>query len=558
VCHRQPDEGLAGKTKLLVHLLQKFLFNRSRALRELLGELWQPQTLAARLTGNYRIVAAIEKIRNTKDTSAICDLMPLALADSRKVQIAARKAIAELLQLLPFEALPLLDESLRNTGSPYDAWHKLRPEEIRKLEVKSIEEKSFTRLLASHRSGYVRAEALRLCAEDNSPDLIPFALLRLTDWVVQVQSEAELILQHRLRSEFSSIFVRCLPLLARMAGSSKLNADIVREIHSLLRSSNSAASLREGISSPSQSTRRACFKLCHGNPQFALEELLNKAASDSDVLIRLWAFKTAIQLPEYWRKLSDLALADAYSPIRRLCFESMVQDPQASPSYFVNFLLDPAAQIRGAAQRAMVTRFNALPAVYYRSSLDRISEREKIICIRGLGETGDAEDSHRIAGLLASTSAKTRREVLRTLRKLDADQDLDLVALVRNDLPSVASEAALSLLRGRTIPAIDIWRASLTNPNSRTKLAVLRAFKHGKKWDQLYVFLDAATHSDSQLSEFAVECLQHWLESYNRDYSQPNSKNREGLLSQFESTRGKLPPWLEKELAFIIDIAWPV
>jgi hypothetical protein len=82
-----------------------------------------------------------------KEPGAIGDLMPLGLADGRSVELAVRAAI-------------------RNCWSWYPS-----------------------SLVASHRSGYVRAEALRLLSSDESLEVMPYILLRLIDWVDEVRSQ---------------------------------------------------------------------------------------------------------------------------------------------------------------------------------------------------------------------------------------------------------------------------------------------------------------------------------------------------------------------------------
>lgn len=137
------------------------------------------------MTGDHRTLRIIEEIGVAKEPAAISDLMPLGLAENRSVQMAARAAIRELLELVPFKSLPLLYESLRRVWGYLEYWHGLRPESVRGLTSVSIDDKVFVRLVASHRSGYVRAEALRLLLDDESLEAVPYILLRLTDWLTK-------------------------------------------------------------------------------------------------------------------------------------------------------------------------------------------------------------------------------------------------------------------------------------------------------------------------------------------------------------------------------------
>jgi HEAT repeat protein len=533
--------------------VRKNLLCLSPATRELVRELWQKRTLIDRLTGDRRTLRIIEEIRTAKEPAAIGDLMPLGLADNESVRAAARAAIRELLELLPLDSLPLLDEALRRVWGYLEYWHGLRPESVRGLESHSIDDKVFVRLVASHRSGYVRNEALRLLSDDESLEVIPYILLRLTDWVDQVRSAAELLVRKRLRSEFADGFVICLPLLDRLAGSTRLNPTTVIAIHGQLCTVACSAALLRGMSSPSHAVRRRCFKLSIANAAFQLDEVLDKATSDPDVMVRVWAFESAAKIPNCWRRLQERALNDPYSPIRRIVFESLEVDPETPLSSFVAFLMDPSAAIRQSCQHLIDTRFNGSSAAYYRSALDGSTGQAASLCVRGLAETGNADDVKAIAGLISKASARTRSEVVRALRKLGADREVDLIAVLKMDVPSVAREAAHSLLLSRAIPAVDVWRECLQNPNSRVWLSVLRLFKHAGKWAQMQVYLEASAHSDQLVSAFAIERLQRWIEGSNRSFAQPSGSDRTTVPLLFDRIRGKLPSALERELSFVVE-----
>jgi hypothetical protein len=333
-------------------------------------------------------------------------------------------------------------------------------------------------------------------------------------------------------------------------------ATTVREIHGLLCTVACAEALLRGMSSPSHAVRRRCFRLSMANAAFQPDEVIDKATSDPDVMVRMWAFKSAAKIPNCWRSLRERALDDPYSPIRRIVFESLEADPETPLSSFVAFLVDPSAAIRHSCQHLIDTRFNGSSAAHYRSAVDRSTGQAASICVRGLAETGNVDDAEAIAGLISRASARTRSEVVRALRKLSADRELDLIVVLRMDVPSVAREAAHSLLLSRAIPAIDVWRECLRNPNTRVWLAVLRLFRHAGKWAQMQVYLEASAHRDPLVSAFAVERLQRWIEGSNRSFTRPSASDRATLPFLFNRIRGKLPSALERELSFVLETAW--
>jgi hypothetical protein len=529
----------------------KNLLALSPGTRQLIRDLWQ--TLRDRFASDQRAPRIIEEIRLAREPGAIGDLMAFGLADDIHIRTAARSAIRELLELVSLESLPLLDEMLRREWGYLEYWQGIRPESISSLASVSLDDRAFLRLVASHRNGFVRAEALRLLSNDDSREVIPHILLRLTDWVDQVRSAAELHVRNRLHPAWADSFVNCLPLLDRLAGSSRLNQAMLIWIDGLLCTAACAKALLRGTSSPSYAVRRKSFRLAMVNAAFQPDEVLDRAASDRDVLVRMWAFDSARRIPNCWQNLRERAQNDPYSPIRRMFLESLLSDPGTPSSSLVPFLVDRSAGIRHSCQHLIDNRLSGSSAAHYRAALGQSTGQETSIYIRGLSETGNPDDARTIAALISSASARTRSEVVRGLRRLRSDRELDLVAVLRTDVPSVAREGALSLLISRAIPAVYVWEVCLQNPNVRVCLAVLKVFKHAGKWAQMQVYLEASAHNDPLVSAFAIERLQRWIEASNRSFAQPGSDDRITLPRLFDRIRGKLPAALERELRFVLE-----
>jgi len=215
--------------------MRKDVLSLSTPIRDLARELWRKPVLGTDRTGDRRILEIIERIRQAREPGAIADLMSLGLADETNIRSSARAAIAELVNLLSPESLAPLDEALRRAWGYLDYWHGLRPDVVSSLRPLTRDDVVFSRLIASHRNGYVRDEALKLpghgCVCGGSS--IHFvASRRLVD---PIRKTAEGHVRQRLRSENAGTFVAYLPLLGRFAGSTRLNRDLQDEIMALLR-----------------------------------------------------------------------------------------------------------------------------------------------------------------------------------------------------------------------------------------------------------------------------------------------------------------------------------
>jgi hypothetical protein len=272
-------------------------------------------------------------------------------------------------------------------------------------------------------------------------------------------------------------------------------------------------------------------------------------------VVRKWAFQLASSVvPEDWARLRVRASRDSFSPIRRIAFESLEAEPNWEAEHFLPFLLDQSPSNRVRAQALIEKRFKQSAAEFYRNEILRGSWRQTRICVAGLAETGDRSDCHAMTRLLSDGSALTRCVVLRALRALKSDGDLDLGSMLATEVPSVAREAALSLLAQNSMPGYGLWQRSLQNPDPRVWLAILKVLNRTGKWTRLHVYVDAANISDAQISAYAVEQLQWWLVGYNRSFAQVASEERQNLLESFERVRAKLPAALVRDLDFVFQI----
>jgi hypothetical protein len=257
--------------------VRKNLFGLSPATRNLIRELWLKPTSREQWTNDERTLGLIEEIRIAKEPATVGELMPLGFSDQDSIRRAARATIKELVALVPLDFLPLLDESLRRPSHYLGDWHGLRPERVCCFPVRSHDDAVFMRLVASHRSGYVRAEALKLFESDLSAEALPFVLLRLVDWVDAVRSAAESQVRQRLQPEYADSFVASLHLVDRLMASTRFSRVIADSIREFLCSLKCAEAVRRGLNSTQHSLRRTCFRLSLANPAFSPREVPEKA-----------------------------------------------------------------------------------------------------------------------------------------------------------------------------------------------------------------------------------------------------------------------------------------
>jgi HEAT repeat protein len=467
----------------------------SPAILELARSLYRKPSLVDVWNADVRTVETIRRISDANEPAAISELMSFGLSRDAKVCVAARTAIQHLFSMVPFEALPSLDDLLRRTWGQLEG---LRAESLKGFHLRNDADRIYLGLIASYRNGFVREEALRALGLDRSEIVIPFYLVRLTDWVDEVRSTAEQELLRRLEARFAKMFVDCFALIDRLAVSPRFNPTFSQRIEELLQSPQCTVELRRGMDLTSRSIRRHCFRIAAKAQLVEVGDVIALALNDPDVVVRKWAFTAGAELlPQERVEMTKRAARDSYGPIRRLAFETIKAEPIWRKEDFEPFLLDRSTPIRKSCQIAIEKRFGIVPADFYRARLQDRTSGHVEVSVLGIAETGNRQDETMIAALLTNRSAKIRCTVLRALRILSAEPDSDTLRnTVSGDVPSVAREAALSLIAGRVAPAESIWIAASKNPDHRVRAGILKLFRSVGKWMQIRLYLDAATDSE--------------------------------------------------------------
>jgi len=433
----------------------------------------------------------------------------------------------------------------------------MKPQAVEKLGGDAEDDLVFLGLVSCHRSGYVRAEALRILGSKPSGIVIPFVLMRLVDWVSEVRFVAEDEFQKKLSVEYADAFVDCLPLIDRLAKNSRYRPVYSSWIDALLNSPQNGDALRRGIHSSDRKIRRHCFKIAVENSTSQTKGLILEALGDPDVVLRKWAFLVAPQFlsaDEYdWIREAS---TDPYGPIRRMAFEALSTKSTPSLEDLAPFLLDRSAALRRAMQSAYIKRLGQSPASVYRVEIQDPVARKAEVAVLGLAETGDRSDVPAISRMLSNRSPRVRRAVVRALRILGIEgQEQVLLRIVASDVRSVAREAASALLSRRANPPSDVWAEALKNPDQRLHIDVLRLMKSAPKWRQLILYLGAVVSSDASLSACAIEMLTAWLNRFNSSFVDPSLAERDMAAFQLDRASERLPGRLVTELRFILQTA---
>ena len=115
----------------------------SPATRELTRSLYQKPGLIDRWNADARTIKTIYQVGASDEPAAIRDLMSFGLSHDVGVRTAARANIQHLFSLVPVEAMPVLDDWLRQTWGSLEDWYGLRPEAVRILRPETHADRIF-------------------------------------------------------------------------------------------------------------------------------------------------------------------------------------------------------------------------------------------------------------------------------------------------------------------------------------------------------------------------------------------------------------------------------
>ncbi len=366
--------------------------------------------------------------------------------------------------------------------------------------------------LSCHRSGYVRAAALGHLADlDGDGWALPFALVRLNDWVPAVRARAVALVEQHLVLDRTSRWLECLPLVMRLESWTRADHSAMRE---RILGNLSNELLWQALQSPDRLLRRALYPaLLERGPR---QEVLSRALADPDLVIRLWACRQEPHSDE----LLEQMLASTSAAVRT---RGLLGWGRSHPvPEWARF--DPSPSVRQVARYLE-------PSLDYRGLYRQaIAEgRQLEVSLAALVNCGRREDAELGRALLDHPRPRIRRRALELVAALDRDDSLEL-------LLDRGAYRALAPVAGRLDPA-DLF-ARLTPENAAPLLGLLR---QGSKWTGLSYLLRAATRFPDEVErELAV-----WLKHYNLRQVPPTREELAACRAALGPSRPELESLLQ-------------
>ena len=210
-------------------------------------------------------------------------------------------------------------------------------------------------------------------------------------------------------------------------------------------------------------------------------------------------------------------------------------------------LLDGHASMREVARQFLTVAAIENVREFYSDVVKRGDPKTLSASIRGIGETGSADDVSLIVGFLSSPTTKIRRAATYAVGRLDVEGQMGrLIGLLSDTMPSVSREALKALLsKARYVSMIELEELFASGEKFHTRRNALTLILHGEKWKKVPALMKACTDKDERISEQARKALKDWSRNYNSSYAEPTREDFERI----SSTLGKAEPSLPRGFA---------
>ena len=527
----------------------------SETTRTLLKDLWSlAYGGSAELDRPRRVEDLLKSIGASGEPAAVPGIYELLFQESYWLAQAAGNATNQLVACCTAIEIAQLDKIIRGTAG----WRTYGSTSLPLSQV-SV---GAAGVLSCSGNGYVREAAVRYLAHEYLGMELPFLLLRINDWVPEVRSVAIAAVRSRIVAEYSRQFVRCLPLLESLERQSRHDGDeVFQSIRKILTAPDCFLFLREAILGSDRQVRRAAMSVVMDAPPCNTStQIMEDALGSADGTVRLMALRGLCRgLGE--AKLCgilEIALRDKLPPVRACALTEIAERfPNVATPHLTAGILDRHTSIRSIARfylrRCGVEEF----APVYRRELGQQQGAALAFVIAGLGETGDKEDSQRVAGYLSHPTPSVRRAAISALGRLDAAGfQIAFFEALLDRSPSVANTARNVIVARRIVVSAEQIRVHLQlaeHEHSRQILLSLSAKLSW--WDSAPLLITFAASTKPALRRIALKLLKWWRGDTHRLSSPLTLQQLRLLETEFKRHGSSLDQETFRDLAGVVGFA---
>ncbi len=512
-------------------------------------------------TSSDDLLALLREILLHANAGMIPELMPMVWWPCSKVATTVAGELARIVGGMVPHALWNLDTSLRERGFGYGGcavfhWQEIMPEHLEALPagLSDGELACVLGLLACHPSGWVREKAIGKLRNIEGPVPFPFLLIRCSDWVPAVRTQAWAAVRERLVAAQAPTAARHLALVETVRKAERVDfQEMGVQIERLIGENLAPAACEDVWKTADRRLKRALASHATRWPMLA-DVLIGCGRTDADPVVRTMALQAQIARADAESALA-WGLKDRVVTVRRMGWRHLRESAPDSVAILKAGLMDAHASLREEA-RFWAARMHSLePRTVYREAVANARTAQDLaIGLSGLGETGTADEADSIAPYIDHARLRVSEAAWKALARLAPDRWKDgFLELLAQSRGAVHKLATAVLRRHRHwIDGSRLRDMIRRQPHDSSRKRLFSLLPIFGKWECLISLLILAADTPPLSGTDPTARLRSWLLQANRSQMPPTAAQQAEIARLWPGVQALLPSPLAASLEFFL------
>ena len=425
-----------------------------------------------------------------------------------------------LLAKAPYEQPQLLYRQFRYLH--FDLWHL--DDFMRFPEDEAI---CLLSLASMNSNGFVREKALRYLSNFQKPQIIPFVMFRLVDWVPDVSSVAHRILPQYLQAKFAPDFIKHYRLMDWLLIDRRDDLKpVVNSILETLTSQEAQSVLISAFHNPDSNAKKRLFlikTLLKADPI----EAIRLASRTNEFLLKLAVIPSVTKL-DYANSIMflDRFLRDQSGPVRLKALQFIPENEYGrfEPT-ILDLLHDRMSSVRSLARILLKKKeIKDFPALYRNTIKENQTQPGTLM---GLAETGGREDAELIRPFLENKDMKVVSAAIRALEQLRDEKLVEQINVYLFFPNRKVRKAAQRVLKENIDrEKIAELRVKLVNGNYLERRSVFQILLQNAGWGSVIDILHVILYGEEDLTILAFNYIPVWLKRAGKIFLKPHIEDQ--------------------------------
>ena len=404
-------------------------------------------------------------------------------------------------------------------------------------------------------NGYVREKALRILSGAMKPAVIPYVLLRLSDWVEPIRGIAYHVLRNTLTIHNIDAFIVNFYLIEKLKHICRVDLNKIREeIIYFLKDEAVVERIKQYLKHSNVKVRLFCYSIL--SDQLVNDKaIIQLAQRDRSFEVRLWLIEVLDKL-SYKEQLEVIKIL-RHDKSARVKVALLRKAEEIIITEHNEFILEMACDVHTSPREEarFIARKHLLIndfATFYR---ERLKNQPSAGAILGLGETGNEQDYGLISNFKTYEDPKIKCAVITAMWYLSPTNSIEyMLSCLESTIPKVRKTSKTLLKTSKSLMVLTRMKEKLkqNDPNLRN-YALDTIFRFGG-WQALEDILGLISYEEDEAAlKYANTLLERWVIKAARFYVRIDLKT-EALIMDYLTIikeKNRISENLLQQLTFI-------